>query len=95
MPYEQAFDNTLYGGAMDAEIDIHDSWVSDDGSQGGFMWVWRGQNTQGNPFELLGLSLVDFDENGKVAYELVTYPYADDYVRDAVMGGGDGVTATV
>ena len=88
--YEEAFYNTLYAGAMDATLDITHSWLSEDGSQGGALWLWSGTNTQGNAFELAGISLIDFDEDGKVAYELVTYPYESSFVRDAIMGDGTG-----
>lgn len=86
--YEESFYNTLYAGTMDATLDVTHSWLSEDGSQGGALWLWSGTNAAGNPFEVAGISLIDFDENGKVAYELVTYPYASEYVREAVMGAG-------
>ena len=45
--YRAGFYNTLYGGAVDARIDAYDWWVSDDGSQGGVLWIWYGTNRQG------------------------------------------------
>jgi hypothetical protein len=94
VPYQQAWHNTLYGGAFDAQIDIYDTWVSDDGSQGGALWIWHGLNASGNPFELPGISLMKFDEEGLVSYELVTYPYPDDYVRAAALGEGSPTPST-
>lgn len=88
VPIAQAWHNTLYGGAVDAEIDIYHSWLSDDGSQGGYLWVWHGTNILGNPFELPGISLCQFDEDGLESYEYVVYPYPDDYVRNAFEGSG-------
>jgi hypothetical protein len=88
VPIEQAWHNTLYGGAVDAEIDVYHSWLSDDGSQGGHLWVWHGTNAAGNPFELPGISLCEFDEDGLESYEYVVYPYPDDYVRRAFTGSG-------
>ena len=92
--YRQAWHNTLYGGAFDAQIDIYDTWVSDDGSQGGVLWIWHGLNGSGNPFELPGISLMEFDEDGLVSYELVTYPYPNDYVRTAAFGEGSPTPST-
>ncbi len=94
MAYRSGFYNTLYGGVMDARIDSYDWWVSDDGSQGGALWIWYGTNQAGNPFELPGLSLVEYAEDGRIEYELVTYPYTDDYVRNAVMGDGTPMPST-
>lgn len=93
-PMREAWHNTLYGGAVDARIDAYDTWVSEDGSQGGVLWIWYGTNATGRPFELAGISLLEFDENGKVAYEFVTYPYPDAYVSDAVFGGGTPTPST-
>jgi hypothetical protein len=86
--FRTGFYNTLYGMA-DAQIDTYDTWLCDDGSQGGALWQWHGTNNAGNPFELAGISLNTFDENGLISYELVTYPYPDGYVRETFMGSGN------
>lgn len=86
--YRTGFYNTLYGMA-DAELDVYDHWLCDDGSQGGFLWRWHGTNNAGNPFDLPGLSLNTYDEAGLIEHELVTYPYPDEYVREAFMGSGN------
>lgn len=86
--YRFGFYNTLYAGAMNARIDVHHSWVSDDGSQGGVLWLWHGTNAAGNPFELAGISLTTHNDEGLITYEFVTYPYPDEYVREAVIGEG-------
>ena len=86
--YRAGFYNTLYGMA-DAQIDVYDNWLCDDGSQGGVLWQWHGTNNAGNPFHLPGISLTTHDEDGLISYELVTYPYPDAYVREAFMGSGN------
>jgi hypothetical protein len=86
--YRTAWYNTLFGGAIDADIDVYHHWLSEDGSQGGSLWVWYGTNAAGNPFELAGISLNDYDNEGRLTYELVTYPYPDEYVDEAVFGAG-------
>lgn len=85
-----AWHNTLYGGSMDAEIDITHEWLSEDGSQGGALWLWHGTNAVGYPFELAGIALDTFDDSGSITHEYVVYPYPDDYVRQAVVGTGNG-----
>lgn len=95
--YREGFLNTLFGGSVDPDIDteieVFDRWLSEDGSQGGSLWVWRGSNAKANQFELVGISLIDYDENGMITYELVSYPYPDDYVWEAVFGDGTPVTS--
>jgi hypothetical protein len=93
-PYRQAWHNTLYGKAFHARIDVYDIWVSEDGSQGGVLWVWHGLNAKGNPFELPGISLMEFNEEGLISYELVTYPYPDAYVDEAAFGDGSPTPST-
>lgn len=97
VPYTQGFINTLFGGNIDpdlvADMDGFDKWVSEDGSQGGSLWVWHGTNAEGNPFELVGLSIVTFDEDGKLVREVDSYPYPDEYVVEALFGAGTGSTS--
>lgn len=92
--YRNGFYNTLYGGAADARIDSYHWWVSDDGSQGGVLWIWYGTNLAGNPFELSGLSRIEFAEDGRIEYELVTYPYTDSYVKNAFLFDGTPTPST-
>lgn len=92
--YRTAWYNTLFGGSFDADMEVFDHWLSEDGSQGGSLWVWYGTNASGNPFELAGISLVEFDEDGRIEYELVTYPYPDEYVEDAALGTGTELLTT-
>ncbi len=92
--YRSAFYATLYEGSVDARIDAYDWWVSEDGSQGGSLWVWYGTNAAGNPFELTGLTLTEFSEDGRIEYDLITYPYSDDYVRRAFRGEGTPTPST-
>ncbi len=92
--YRNGYYNTLYGGVVDARIDAYDWWVSEDGSQGAVSWIWYGTNLAGNPFELAGISLMEFADDGRIAHELVTYPYPDDYVRNAFSGDGTPTPST-
>lgn len=84
----EAWYNTLYSGTMDAEIEVWHQWTSEDGSQSGGLWVWRGTNLAGNPFELIGVAVDTHDEEGLVSHELVVYPYSDAHVIEAVTGAG-------
>jgi hypothetical protein len=88
VPYETGFFETLFGGTVDAEIDVHHFTVSEDGSQSVILWTWHGTNTVGNPFELIGISIDTHDDEGRITHELVTYPYSDDHVREAFLGEG-------
>jgi len=79
---------TLYGGTLDATIEVWHQWVSEDGSQSGSIWVWEGVNQAGNQFELVGVALDTHDLDGLVEHELVVYPYSDAFVWEAVTGAG-------
>ncbi len=92
--YRTGFFNTLHGGAMDAHIEVSHRSVSDDGSLGVIPWRWYGTNAAGNPFDLPGISLEEFDDQGRITYELVTYPYPDEYVQEAVFGAGTQIATT-
>ena len=92
--YRAAFYATLFEGSVDARLDAYDWWVSEDGSQGGSLWIWYGTNAAGNPFELTGLTLTEFSEDGRIEYDLITYPYSDDYVRRAFHGEGTPTPST-
>jgi len=79
---------TLYGGLADTTFDESYSWLSEDGSQGGSVWLWHGTNLAGNAFELAGVSLDDCNDEGLISREYVVYPYPADYVREAFEGAG-------
>lgn len=95
VPLRQGWYYTLFGDSMDAKIDVHHHWLCEDGSQGGSLWVWHGTNPNGKPFELVGISLDDYDEQGRLTNEFVTYPYPDEYVDKAVDGAGTPATGSV
>ena len=98
-PMRDAWLYTLFGDSsspdLDSDITVYHHWLSDDGSQGGSLWVWHGVNGNGNPFELVGVSLDSYDEEGRVTHEFVTYPYPDEYVEEAIDGAGTPATGTV
>ena len=85
VPMRTAWRNTLYG--LDASIDTWHRWVSEDGSDGLSLWTWSGTNFAGDPFELIGLSILHYNDEGKQDYQFVVYPYEDSYV-DAALGLG-------
>ena len=95
VPLRQGWYYTLFGDSMDARIDVKHHWLSEDGSQGGSLWVWHGTNPNGKPFELVGISLMDYDEQGRLTNEFVTYPYPDEYVEEAVDGAGTPATGSL
>ena len=85
VPARAAWRNTLYGD-LDADIHTWHRWLTEDGSNGGSLWTWSGTNFVGQPFELIGISLLEYDDDGKQTYQLVVYPYDDDQVH-AALGG--------
>lgn len=88
----RAWHESSYGQAVDAEIEVVHQWFAPDGSQSGGLWVWRGTNLAGNPFELVGVQIDTHDDEGRVTDEWVIYPYPDDYVVEAFEGAGTPVS---
>lgn len=82
-----AWRNTLYG--VDSKIKTWKRWLSDDGSQGASLWTWIGTARNGEPFELIGVNITDYDEDGMVENILVDWPYEHEYVRNALAEGTD------
>lgn len=85
VPAREAWHNTLYGD-LDTDINTWHRWLSNDGSRGGSLWTWSGTNFVGQPFELIGISLIEYDDDGNQSYQLVVYPYDDEYVRSTLGG---------
>ena len=75
-PYRAAWRGTLFG-RVDATIRTWTSWLSDDGSVGGSLWTWSGTASNGEPFDLQGLELSRYDEDGLYSSIMVSYPYED------------------
>ncbi|NNC42424.1 MAG: hypothetical protein HKO03_04185 [Acidimicrobiia bacterium] len=71
----QGWFNTLFREAVDAETYVWHKWMCSDGSQGGSLWTWRGTNVVGEPFELIGISLSDYDQEGLETRQTVAWPY--------------------
>ena len=74
--------NTLFGGSVDAETYVWFDWVCEDGSQAGSLWTWRGLNVLGDPFELIGVNVSDFNEQGLETHQTVAWPYEFEHVYE-------------
>lgn len=85
VPMRQAWSNTLWG--SDATIKTWVKWMCADGTQAGSLWTWTGESRSGEPFELIGINLDDYDDEGKVTYSLVDWPYDAAYVRQVFATG--------
>jgi hypothetical protein len=88
VPIRSAWDNTVFG--TDSTLRTWVTWLAEDGSSGGSLWTWSGTAWNGEPFELIGVNLDDYDENGLLTYSLVDWPYPADTVTAAVATGGPG-----
>jgi len=78
--------NTLFG-QVDATIRTWASWLSEDGSVGGSLWTWSGTARNGEPFDLEGIELSTYDENGLYSSLMVHYPYVGTEVMRTFMRG--------
>ena len=85
VPMRSAWSNTLWGSSANIETSV--KWVCNDGSQAGSLWTWSGEASNGEPFELIGVNLDEYNDDGKVTYSLVDWPYEGSYVRDALIKG--------
>lgn len=74
--WRAGWNNTLFG-QVDATIRTWVTWLSDDGSVGGSMWTWSGTAGNGEPFDLQGIELSRFDEDGRYTSVMVHYPFED------------------
>ncbi|MDH3471182.1 MAG: hypothetical protein OEM94_07695 [Acidimicrobiia bacterium] len=72
--------NTLFGGRVNAVTTEWHNWVCEDGSQGGSLWTWEGTNAVGEPFELIGVSIAGYNDEGLGTGNTVMWPYPDEYV---------------
>jgi hypothetical protein len=68
--------NTMFGN-VNATITTWHRWMSDDGSNAGSMWTWSGTAQNGEPFDLQGIEISAFDEEGLYTGVTVYYPYDD------------------
>lgn len=84
--------NTLFGN-IDATIHTWLSWLSEDGSVGGSMWTWSGSAFNGEPFDLQGIELSTYDEQGLLDSVTVYYPYEDAEVRLRINRGNEEARA--
>ena len=84
--WRQGWRNTLFGG-MDASIHTWTSWLSEDGSVGGSLWTWSGSAQNGEPFDLQGLEISRFDDEGLYTEVIMQYPYEDAEVHRRIAEG--------
>ena len=71
----------------DSDIETFATWIADDGSNGGSLWVWSGLATNGEPFDLVGVNIDTYNDDGLITYERVVWPYPDAYVQQALENG--------
>jgi hypothetical protein len=71
----------------DSDIETFATWIADDGSSGGSLWVWRGLAANGETFELVGVNIDTYDHDGRITYEKVFWPYPDMYVDQVIQDG--------
>ncbi len=81
-----AWDNTIFG--TDSTIETWATWLAEDGASGGSLWTWSGVADNGEPFELIGVDIDDYDEQGLLTHSLVDYPYPAETVKAALQTGG-------
>ncbi|MEA3511288.1 MAG: hypothetical protein U9R51_07630, partial [Actinomycetota bacterium] len=72
---------------MDATIHTWTSWLSEDGSVGGSLWTWSGTARNGEPFDLQGLEISRFDDEGLYTEVIMQYPYEDAEVHRRIAEG--------
>lgn len=75
----QAWANTLYGN-LDAVIETSVTWMSDDGTNSGSLWTWIGTAGNGEPFELIGVDLTNYNDESQVTEILMDWPYDGAFV---------------
>ena len=78
--WRQGWKNTLFGGA-DATVRTWTYWLSDDGSTGGSLYTRLGTAVNGEPFEIQGLELGRFDDDGLYTEVVMLWPYENADVR--------------
>ncbi len=84
--WRQGWRNTLFGG-MDASIHTWTSWLSEDGSVGGSLWTWSGSAQNGEQFDLQGLEISRFDDEGLYTEVIMQYPYENAEVHRRIAEG--------
>lgn len=85
--WREVWRNTLFS-EVDATIHTWVSWLAEDGSEGGSLWTWSGSATKGEPFDLEGIELSTFDEDGLLDSVVVHYAYEDAEVLQRFDSGG-------
>ena len=86
-PWRSGWRNTLFGG-LDATIHTWLRWLADDGSTGGALWTWSGTGPGGGHFDLIGISLNTYDDDGRVTSQTAYYPYESSYVMEVFTASG-------
>lgn len=76
--WRDAWRGTLYG--AQATLPTWVKWMADDGSIGGSLWTWAGSARNGESFDLPGIDVSTYDENGLITSVVVYWPYEDSEV---------------
>lgn len=72
--------NTLFNESA-ATIRTWRTWLSDDGRTGGSVWTWAGTAATGKAFEIQGVEISRFSDDGLYEELIMFYPYEDAEVR--------------
>ncbi len=85
--WRDAWWGTLFG----AQADIHTwtKWMAEDGSVGGSLWTWSGTAVNGAPFEIPGIDVSRYDDNGLTTSAVVHWPYGDAEVECVFYQGSE------
>ena len=86
MPLPQTWELMLFG-RRDSTVTTWHSWLDDDGSTGGSLWTWSGTAESGDPFELVGVNIFTFDDEGLLTNTWNTYAVDAADARRALQHG--------
>ncbi len=82
VPLMDAWRRTLFAGQVDAVTTEWRAWTCSDGRTSGSLWTWEGSNYVGEPFNLVGMNLNEYNDEGRLELSTVIWPYAHEYVYE-------------